>query len=121
MLTQAHLTGLRTSWQAHPHHLTAESPWPLLTSGAILAMLSSAALWFNGIEASGTLLLLGFASTTSAMVLWFSDVTTEGVYLGKHTRVVQHCLGMGVSLFIVTEAFFFLSIFWAYCTWALLL
>ena len=107
------LDQLRASYQSHPYHLTAESPWPILTAGAVLSMLSSAALWFNSLDGSGTLLCLGLASTTLAMTLWWADVTKEGTMLGAHTRIVQHCLSMGVSLFIVPEACFFMSIFWA--------
>jgi len=35
-------------------------------------------------------------------------------YLGNHTLAVQKGLNMGVALFIVSEALFFLAIFWAY-------
>lgn len=113
-LSPASVDSMRIDYQSHPYHLTAESPWPLLTAGAILSMLSSAAMWFNHLEHSGTFLTLGMISTTAAMSLWFSDVSQEGTLQGRHTRIVQTCLSMGVSLFIVTEAFFFLSIFWAY-------
>jgi len=34
--------------------------------------------------------------------------------MGNHTLAVQRGLNMGVALFIVSEAFFFLAIFWAY-------
>lgn len=108
------LLELRSSYQSHPHHLCNESPWPILTSGAVLAMLSSAALWFNSLEGSGLSLILGLASTTAAMALWWTDCVTEGTHMGHHTKAVQHCLTLGVTLFIVTEACFFLSIFWAY-------
>jgi cytochrome c oxidase subunit 3 len=94
--------------------MTAASPWPLLSSASVLAMLSSAALWFNGVDYAGTLLLLGMASVVSSALLWFKDVVTEGTHLGLHTRIVQQCLSLGVSLFIVTEAMLFMSVFWAY-------
>lgn len=102
------------SMPLHPYHMTAVSPWPLLASASVLAMLSSAALWFNGIDHAGTLLLLGMLSVISAASLWFKDVVTEGTHLGLHTRIVQQCLSLGVSLFIVTEAMLFVSVFWAY-------
>jgi len=35
-------------------------------------------------------------------------------YLGNHTLAVMRGLNMGVALFIVSEALFFLAIFWAY-------
>jgi len=90
------------------------SPWPLLTSFAVLTLTVSAALWFNGIEYSGTLLTLGFLSTLFGFILWFRDIITEGTYLGDHTFAVQKGITMGVSLFILSEALFFFSIFWAY-------
>lgn len=108
------LLSLRPSFQFHPHHITIESPWPILTSGAILAMLSSAALWFNSLEGSGTMLILGVLSTSTAMALWWADVVKEGTHMGHHTKIVQQSLSLGVTLFIVTEGFFFISIFWAY-------
>jgi cytochrome c oxidase subunit 3 len=111
---KAALLELRSSYQSHPHHLCNESPWPILTSGAVLAMLSSAALWFNGLDGTGVSLALGLISTTAAMTLWWADCVTEGTHMGHHTKAVQHCLTLGVTLFIVTEACFFLSIFWAY-------
>ena len=114
VLTEQALRTLQAASQFHPHHLTANSPWPILTANAVLAMLIGAVLWFNGIAYGGTLLALGLTTTTTAFILWFKDVTTEGTLLGLHTKVVQHGLSMGVGLFIVTEAFFFLSIFWAY-------
>jgi hypothetical protein len=35
-------------------------------------------------------------------------------YLGNHTAAVQRGINMGVALFIVSEALFFLAIFWAF-------
>lgn len=49
-----------------------------------------------------------------SMSLWFRDIISEGTYLGNHTLAVQRGLNMGVFLFIVSEALFFLSIFWAF-------
>lgn len=34
----------RTLFPSHTNHLTRESPWPIYISGAVLSMLSSAAL-----------------------------------------------------------------------------
>jgi len=113
------ILSMRQINQTHPYHLTLESPWPILTSGAVLSILSSAALWFNSLDGAGTWLILGILSTTTAIALWWSDCITEGTYLGHHTKVVQQGLSIGVSLFIVTEACFFLSIFWAF-KWALI-
>jgi cytochrome c oxidase subunit 3 len=48
------------------------------------------------------------------MILWFRDVVAEGTLLGNHTFAVQKGLNLGVALFIISEIFFFISIFWAY-------
>lgn len=109
---------LQTDHQFHPHHLTDNSPWPILTANSVLSMLVGAVLYFNTVEYGGSLLGLGTLATVSAMYLWFKDVTTEGTFLGRHTRIVQQGLSMGVSLFIVTETLFFMSIFWASASWA---
>lgn len=103
----------RPQFQAHPFHMVESSPWPMLTGNAVLTMLVSFVLWVNGIQYGSELLGLGFLSVVFAFTLWFRDVTIEGTYLGDHTLIVQKGLTMGVSLFIVTEAFFFVSIFWA--------
>lgn len=104
----------RSQFQAHPYHLVEPSPWPLITSFALLTLTTSAVMYFNGLANGGLLLSLGFLSTLGAMTLWFRDVVTEGTYLGDHTFAVQKGLTIGVALFIVSEVFFFLSIFWAY-------
>ncbi len=49
-----------------------------------------------------------------SMSFWFRDIITEATYLGDHTLVVQKGLYFGVILFIVSEALFFLAIFWAF-------
>lgn len=60
----------------------------------------------------GTLpLTLAFFILIGSMSLWFRDVISEGTYLGNHTLAVQRGLNMGIALFIVSEALFFLGIF----------
>jgi cytochrome c oxidase subunit 3 len=45
------------------------------------------------------------------MALWFKDIIIEASYLGAHTEKVQKGISLGVVLFVVSEVFFFLSIF----------
>jgi len=105
---------VRVQYQPFPYHLVEPSPWPLLTSFALLTLTISAVSYFHGFPLSGYMLLLGFLLTTFAMILWFRDVITEGTYLGNHTGEVRKGLTLGVALFIVSEVFAFLSVFWAY-------
>ncbi len=71
-------------------------------------------MYFNGVANGGLLVALGVLATVSAMILWFRDVVAEGTLLGNHTFAVQKGLNLGVALFIVSEIFFFISIFRAY-------
>lgn len=48
------------------------------------------------------------------MGLWFRDIVAEATYLGHHTLAVQRGLNLGIGLFIVSEALFFLAIFWTF-------
>jgi cytochrome c oxidase subunit 3 len=104
----------RSQFQGHPFHLVTPSPWPILTSFALLTLTLASAMSFNGYANGGLLVGLGFLATVSAMILWFRDVVAEGTLLGNHTFAVQKGLNLGVALFIVSEIFFFITIFWAY-------
>lgn len=59
-------------------------------------------------------LCIAFICLLLSMTFWWRDVISEGTYLGNHTLAVQRGLNMGVGLFIISEALFFLGIFWAY-------
>ncbi len=61
-----------------------------------------------------TFLYFALLTLVLSMSLWWRDVISEGTYLGNHTLAVQKGLNMGVALFIVSEALFFLAIFWAF-------
>lgn len=109
----------RTQFQFQPFHLVTPSPWPLLTSFALLILTSAAVMYFNGyanpLGGSGALLVgIGLATTVAAMALWFRDVVAEGTFLGDHTILVQKGITMGVALFIISEVFFFISVFWGF-------
>ena len=97
----------------HPFHLVEVSPWPLLTANALFSLLATAVISLHDIDLRGLRWLTPIV-TLSGIILWFRDITIEGTYLRDHTLYVQKALSMGVVLFIVTEVFFFLSIFWAY-------
>lgn len=48
------------------------------------------------------------------MALWFRDIISEATYLGDHTLAVRKGLNIGFILFVVSELFFFIAIFWAF-------
>ena len=105
---------IRSSFQAHPFHLVSPSLWPICTCISLLTLTTTGVLTMHGYNNVGSFLILAFIALISSMSFWFRDVISEATYLGNHTLAVQRGLNMGVALFIVSEALFFLAIFWAY-------
>ena len=101
-------------YQAFPYHLVEPSPWPILVSFSLLSLMLGAVMYFHGFSYGGWLLNLGLTLTCFSMLLWFRDVITEATYLGHHTVEVQKGLSIGIVLFIISEVFAFLSVFWAF-------
>jgi len=104
----------RSNFQAHPFHLVSPSPWPLFTSIALLSLTTTGVLSMHGFSNAGYFFFLALISVMASMAFWFRDVVSEGTYLGDHTMSVQRGINIGVALFIVSEALFFLAIFWAF-------
>jgi hypothetical protein len=77
----------RKQFQAFPFHLVDPSPWPLLTSFALLVMTIGAVMYFHGFTNGGYLLSLGFILTSSAMILWFRDVAIEGTKKTNYKKI----------------------------------
>lgn len=99
---------------SHPYHMVGQSPWPFSLSWTILSLTLSAVMFFHGYPIGNYLLLFAFILLVWGMLLWFKDIITEASYQGYHTDKVQKGISLGIILFIVSEVFFFLSIFWAY-------
>jgi cytochrome c oxidase subunit 3 len=104
----------RSSFQDHPFHLVSPSPWPLYTSVSLFTLTVNAALSMHLFNNSYIMFYISLFLVISSMTLWFRDIISEGTYLGNHTLAVQKGLNLGVILFIVSEALFFLAIFWAF-------
>lgn len=105
---------IRSNFQDHPFHLVSPSPWPLYTSISLLNLTSIAALSMHNFSNSYYFLYLALILLVSCMTFWFRDIISEGTFLGDHTLAVQKGLNVGVILFIVTEALFFMAVFWAF-------
>lgn len=105
---------VRSNFQAHPFHLVSPSPWPIYTCLSLLTLTTTGVLKMHGFINAKYFLLLALLTLISSMSFWFRDVISEATYLGNHTLAVQRGLNMGVALFIVSEALFFLAIFWAF-------
>ena len=101
-------------YQGHPFHMVDPSAWPIIMSGSLYMLTSSSALAMNVFENSNITYFLSLMLVMYTMFLWFKDIVAEATHQGHHTLVVQKGINIGVALFIISEIFFFLSIFWAY-------
>jgi cytochrome c oxidase subunit 3 len=104
----------RSNFQDHPFHLVSPSPWPLYTSICLLNLTTNAALSMHNFSNSYISFFISLFLVVSAMSLWFRDIISESTFLGDHTLAVQKGINLGVILFIVSEALFFMAIFWAF-------
>jgi len=94
--------------------MVSPSPWPLFMSISLLSLTISAAFSMHYFNSMGTIFFMSLIIVLYSMALWFRDVIVEGTYSGHHTLAVQKGINIGVALFIVSEVFFFLAVFWAF-------
>nr|QTT79708.1 cytochrome c oxidase subunit III [Platyscapa corneri] len=95
-----------------PFHLVTLSPWPLLMSLSIMVSFYGAVYMFK--FKSISFLMFGMFSMTLVIIQWWRDVIRESTFQGFHTDEVMRGLKMGMILFIISELFFFIGIFWCY-------
>nr|YP_010393063.1 cytochrome c oxidase subunit III [Xyloredo nooi]UPX88997.1 cytochrome c oxidase subunit 3 [Xyloredo nooi]UPX89009.1 cytochrome c oxidase subunit 3 [Xyloredo nooi] len=91
--------------------LVENSIWPLLASvstmcgiGGFIVFVHDGLVWP---------LCLGLVSLVMTLTCWWGDVVVEGSYLGRHTSLVLRNYYISMKLFILSEAFFFVSFFWS--------
>jgi len=94
--------------------MVSPSTWPILMSVCLYALTTSGALSMHMFDAISMAFFSSLFLMTYTMFLWFRDVIAESTYQGHHTLAVQKGINIGVALFIISEVFFFLAIFWAY-------
>nr|YP_009353842.1 cytochrome c oxidase subunit III [Euciroa cf. queenslandica STW-2017]AQZ26124.1 cytochrome c oxidase subunit III [Euciroa cf. queenslandica STW-2017] len=99
------------SYLGHGFHLVKPSPWPLL-SGMTATMLALSLIgWFHGVDFK--LFCISFILIAMVAGFWWRDVIREGM-VGNYTPRVVWNLKTGMMLFLVSEAMFFVSFFWAF-------
>ena len=104
----------KENFQHHPFHLVSPSPWPLYTSISLFTLTCSTVLFMHGFQNFENFVIISILNVTYSMGLWFRDIISEGTYLGNHTYAVQRGLNWGVGLFIISEVFFVIAIFWIF-------
>lgn len=94
-------------------HLVDPSPWPIFTSINILALALSFVSFVHRYTIGPRLLLLSLLFLCYSMFVWWRDISRESL-AGCHTKPVVSGLQLGMMLFILTEAMFFVGLLWAY-------
>nr|YP_010990609.1 cytochrome c oxidase subunit III [Suva longipenna]WOW98936.1 cytochrome c oxidase subunit III [Suva longipenna] len=96
----------------HPFHMVTPSPWPILTSINTMTFLLGVVMWIQKKEM--ITMILGILMLSMCSTLWWKDVTSESTFQGNHTKEVNKMMKSGMILFIASELFLFISIFWAF-------
>lgn len=100
--------------ELHPFHLVTPSPWPLTISLAASSFVWGLVKWMHSLDYAMLFLHVGIFGLTLSLYGWFRDIIIEATWEGQHTRKVQRGLRIGMVLFIVSEAMFFFSFFFAF-------
>jgi cytochrome c oxidase subunit 3 len=102
------------SHQDHPFHLVNPSPWPVLASTGLLALVFGMAMFMHEKTGGAVVALAGLALVLYTMFGWWRDVVKEAREDKAHTAAVSRGLRAGMALFIVSEVLFFAAFFWAF-------
>lgn len=95
-----------------PFHLVEQRPWPLIISIRAFFIVSGLTAWFHGKPI--IILIIGLLLFIVTVYRWWSNVYTEGAYIGVHT--IREIVGIkiGIILFITSEIIFFFGFFWSF-------
>nr|AQZ24960.1 cytochrome oxidase subunit 3 [Ardeacarus ardeae] len=96
----------------NPFHLVDLSPWPIFTSFSFLSFGLGVVIMVRCFYIYPFILSLLFLLMSS--YFWGVDIHREGCYEGSHNYEVVTGFKIGMVIFILSECFFFLGMFWAY-------
>nr|WGU50326.1 cytochrome c oxidase subunit 3 [Laemobothrion sp.] len=100
-----------TSLSKGPYYILGGSPWPLTCSVNVFNMLLSIYLILKGV--TEWYMFMAPILLISNMLMWFRDVHRESLK-GEQGLFEQETMKSGMILFILSEGFFFLSLFWGF-------
>lgn len=95
-----------------PFHLVNPRPWPILTSIGFLRFGLGVVVIVRIISCLPFLASLILLLVSS--YLWGRDIHRERCYEGRHNNETLEGFKIGIVIFILSECFFFLGIFWGY-------
>ena len=96
---------------ANVYYVPHSSRWPIIAVIGMFLFMAGAAIWLNGYDGPGQIVLaIGALTIIGMMFGWFSNVIREsmkGIFNGQ----VDTSFRMGMMWFIVSEVFFFAAFF----------
>nr|UXO94132.1 cytochrome c oxidase subunit 3 [Dolichovespula saxonica] len=96
----------------HPYHMVSVSPWPLILSINSLLFAISMVKWFYYYDFYS--MIISATLITLSLGQWWRDIIRESTFQGMHLSSSIMNLKTSMILFITSELFFFISLFWAY-------
>ena len=99
---------------AYSYHLVSNSPWPITTTISILSIIIGNTMCYQNKIGGGELVIIAILGLIYSIYYWSKDIIIEGTYKGEHTEKVQKGLNMGFILFVISEVFVFVGLFFAY-------
>ena len=98
----------------HPYHIVSLSPWPILTSLALLFITGGGVMYIHGSILGAYIFTSGIIGLIYCLISWWVDVIKEGIVDGAHTQPVRNGLSIGMALFILSEMMFFFAFFFSF-------
>ena len=103
---------MKNKYYLNGFHSVSPSPWPFLMSVSVFSTAVGFVLYVN--KNVPFLLFAGLGSIFTIFSLWCQCIVREATYQGAHTLRVIYTLKFGFLMFVLSEAMFFSSFFWAY-------
>lgn len=97
----------------HSFHILDSSPWPFSISFSLICLLLRFSLYLH-VGVIDIVFYLNSILFVMNFLNWLYDVHVEGSYCGDHSVDILINLSYGFIMFIVSEAFLFLSFFWSF-------
>lgn len=95
-----------------PFHLVTLRPWPIFISLILIIRFINSIYIFHYVNR--LYLIIRLIILILIIYQWWRDVVRERTFQGYHTLKVLNGIKFGIILFIVSEVFFFIRIFWCY-------
>nr|YP_010372200.1 cytochrome c oxidase subunit 3 [Ceratovacuna keduensis]UOX27598.1 cytochrome c oxidase subunit 3 [Ceratovacuna keduensis] len=93
-----------------PYFILNQSPWPILMSFNMFNLMISNIMMLN--MKINLFLMINMILILMISLLWWRDIIRESTFMGKHNFYMMNLIKFSMIMFIISEAFLFISFFW---------